>query len=153
MRPRTPQTALPLIARVLFGFWFAYSGGQKLFVTGLDRFTQDIANYRLVGPPLDAIAAYTVPWFELIAGAALMLGIYKKGAILLCSGLTAMFGVAVTWAWLQGLDISCGCYGSDDPMSYGWKFAELGFYLILLGWLYHSERTITDAPVGVQSSE
>ena len=66
-----------LIARVLLGVWFVYSGGMKIFGSGLDRFTRDVANYQLVKPPLDAVAAYTVPWLELIAGLCLMLGILR----------------------------------------------------------------------------
>ena len=46
-----------MAARALLGLWFIYSGGVKILVTGLDRFTRDIANYQLVGPPFDAFAA------------------------------------------------------------------------------------------------
>ena len=55
-------------ARILLGGWFVYSGAVKILGAGLDRFTRDIGNYKLVGPPLDAVAAYTVPWFEVMAG-------------------------------------------------------------------------------------
>jgi hypothetical protein len=38
----------------------------------------DVANYQLVGPPWDAVAAYTVPWFEVVAGLCLMLAILPR---------------------------------------------------------------------------
>jgi putative oxidoreductase len=128
-----------LIARVLLGTWFVYSGGIKIFGTGLDRFTQDIANYQLVSAPWDAVAAYTVPWLELIAGLCLMLGILRRGAILTVAGLVGMFSVSVGWAWFQGLDISCGCHGGDAPIQYWAKAFEFAGYFILLGWLWWVE--------------
>lgn len=128
-----------LIARVLLGVWFVYSGGMKIFGSGLERFTQDVANYQLVGPPLDAVAAYTVPWFELIAGLCLMLGIFRRGAILIIAGLVVVFSISVGWAWLKGLDISCGCHGGNAPIQYWAKAAEFAGYYLLLAWLWWVE--------------
>ena len=131
-----------LIARVLLGTWFVYSGGMKIFGTVLDRFTRDVANYQLVKPPWDAVAAYTVPWLELIAGVCLMLGILRRGAILTFAGLVVVFSISVGWAWYRGLDISCGCHGGDTPIQYWTKAAEFTGYFLLLGWLWRRESSI-----------
>lgn len=128
-----------LITRVLLGVWFVYSGGVKIFSSGLDRFTRDVANYQLVKPPWDAIAAYSVPWLELIAGLSLMLGILRRGAILTVAGLVVIFSVSVGWAWSKGFDISCGCHGGDAPIQYWHKAVEFTGYFILLGWLWWME--------------
>ncbi|MEO5913432.1 MAG: DoxX family protein [Luteolibacter sp.] len=128
-----------LIARVSLGVWFVYSGGVKIFGSGLDRFTFDVSNYKLVSAPWDAVAAYTVPWFELIAGVCLMLGILRRGALLTIFGLVVVFSVSVGWAWAHGLDISCGCHGGDTKIQYWSKAAELTGYFLLLGWLWWME--------------
>lgn len=140
MKPQSPTEVLALVARVVLGFWFVYSGGVKIFGSGLDRFTRDIANYKLVGPPLDAIAAYTVPWFEIVAGVCLMLGILRRGAILTIAGLVAVFSICIGWAWAHQLDISCGCHGGDAPIHYWGKAAEFTGYFLMLGWLWWMER-------------
>ena len=129
-----------LIARVVLGCWFVYSGGLKIFGTGLDRFTRDVANYRIVGPPLDVIAAFSVPWLEMIAGVCLMLGILRRGAILTIASLVAVFSVSIGWAWFHKLDISCGCHGTDAPIQYWNKVAEFIGYFVLLSWLWWMER-------------
>jgi uncharacterized membrane protein YphA (DoxX/SURF4 family) len=129
-----------LTARVLLGAWFVYSGGVKVFGTGLERFTRDIGNYKLVGPPLDAIAAYTVPWFEIVAGVCLVLGILRRGAILTIAGLVLVFALCVGWAWIHQLDISCGCHGTDAPIQYWNKAAEFTGYWLLLAWLWLRKR-------------
>ncbi len=128
-----------LITRVLLGVWFGFSGGMKIFGSGLDRFTRDIANYQLFGPPLDAVAAYTVPWLELIAGVCLVLGILRRGAILTLAGLVVVFAICVGWAWAHQLDISCGCHGGDAPIQYWTKVAEFAGYFMVLGWLWWVE--------------
>ena len=140
-----------LSVRVLLGAWFVYSGGYKIFSSGLDRFTRDIGNYQLVKPPLDAIAAYSVPWFELIAGVCLMLGILRRGAILTIAGLVVMFSVSVGWACNKGLDISCGCHGGDAPIQYWSKAAEFAGYFIILAWLWWMEAFVPKT-VAVPSS-
>ena len=140
MKPKSRTEALALTARVLLGFWFVYSGGVKIFGTGLDRFTYDIGNYKLVGPPLDAIAAYTVPWFEIVAGVCLLLGVLRRGTILTIAGLVVVFAVCVGWAWAHQLDISCGCHGGDAPIQYWNKAAEFTGYFAVLAWLWWIER-------------
>ncbi len=131
-----------LLARVGLGLWFIYSGAIKVFVSGLDRFTRDVANYRLVEAPLDAIAAYTVPWFELVAGACLVFGVLRRGAILTLVGLVGVFAFCIAWAWAHQLDITCGCHGGDAPIHYWNKFAEFAAYLLVLGGLWWSEQRL-----------
>jgi uncharacterized membrane protein YphA (DoxX/SURF4 family) len=140
MKPKNGTEVLALIVRVALGFWFTYSGGEKIFGTGLDRFTRDIANYKLVGPPFDAIAAYTVPWFELVAGVCLVLGFLRRGAILTVSGLVVVFSICIGWACAHQLDIACGCHGGDAPIRYWNKAAEFAGYFVLLGWLWWMEH-------------
>lgn len=133
------MAASTISARVLLGCWFVYSGGVKIFVSGLDRFTRDVANYKIVAAPLDAVAAYSVPWFEIVAGLCLMLGILRKGAILTLAGLVCVFAICIGWAWFHQLDITCGCHGGDAPIHYWGKTAEFIGYFIVLGWLWCRE--------------
>lgn len=131
---------LALIARVCLGCWFVYSGGMKVFGSGLDRFVYDISNYKLADPPLDAVAAYTVPWFEIAAGLCLMLGVLRRGAILTLAGLVCVFAFCIGWAWFHQLDIACGCHGSDAKIQYWAKVAEFAGYFLVLGGLWWTER-------------
>lgn len=143
MKPGNLNESLALIARVLLGCWFTYSGGGLVFATGLDQFTRDIGNYKLVGPPLDAIAAYTVPWFEIVAGVCLMLGILRRGAILTIFGLVVVFSICIGWAWIHQLDISCGCHGGDAKIQYWKKVFEFTGYFAVLAWLWRAENANT----------
>lgn len=143
-RPVAATTALWL--RVLLGCWFLYSGGMKVFGSGIDRFTRDVANYRLVGEPWDAVTAFTVPWAEIIAGLCLMLGFLRRGAILTIGGLVVVFAAAVGWAWVHQLDIACGCHGGDAKIRYWGKAAEFAGYFVVLAWLWRDELRRESGP-------
>lgn len=124
-----------LVLRVLMGAWFVFAGGMKIFGTGLDGFVTDIGNYKLVSPQLAVAAAYTVPWVEVVAGICFMLGIMRKGAWWAMLGLVLAFTVSVGSAWWRGLDISCGCLGGTEKISYWRKAAEFALYFATLGYL------------------
>jgi uncharacterized membrane protein YphA (DoxX/SURF4 family) len=129
-----------VVIRVGLGLWFAISGISKVFFTGLDQFTRDVAAYRMVVQPLDAVVAYVVPWVEIVAGLCLAVGVMRRGAIVCIAGLVAMFAAAVGWAWMQGIEgIDCGCYGRGVALVYWKKALELSGYAVALAWLWWAE--------------
>lgn len=140
MHPQKPTEVAALVLRVLLGVWFAHSGGEKLFVTGLEKFTQDVGNYRMLPAPWDAVLAYTLPWFEVVAGLCLMLDVLRRAALVTITGMVVMFSFAVGHAWSQNLNISCGCRGDGKPMDYALKALEFGLYFVVLGYLAWMER-------------
>ncbi len=118
---------------------------MKAFHTGFDDFTRAVGNYQMTRPPWDAVIAYTVPWVEMVVGVCLVLGIWKRGALLVLAGMIACFAVGVRFADLKNLNISCGCTGNPDgtPMDYAlkyWEFAGYWTLILLLFWLGRKER-------------
>lgn len=141
---RVPINNRPVISvatrvlRVGLGLWFVGSGGWKLVVSGLDQFTRDIGNYQLplIKPPFDALAAFTVPWVEIVAGLLLVAGWWRRATLLVFCGLVAVFAICIGWAWSQNLNIACGCHGSDQPIQYWAKVAEFAGYYLAFGLLW-----------------
>ena len=136
-----------LILRVLLGAWFTYAGCLKVFVTGLGPFALDIANYKLLPTPLILLTAYLIPWAEIIAGTCFMLGILRKGAWFAMLGLVLAFTLSVGSAWARGLDISCGCLGSSEKISYWRKAIEFSLYLLTLAYLATHDLRPTPTPI------
>jgi putative oxidoreductase len=116
---------LLLLFRVVLGGLFIYAGIVK--VVDPLGFAQDIRNYRLVGQSLSFIAAVVLPWLEILAGALLVAGIWKRGAALVVTGLLVFFIVLTLVTMARGLDVDCGCFGSLSRKS-GWSvvFEDLG---------------------------
>jgi putative oxidoreductase len=111
------RTAL-LVFRIVLGGLFIYAGAVK--VAAPLEFAQSVRNYQLVGQSLSFLAALVLPWLEVLAGAFLVAGIWKRGAALVVSALLAFFIALTVVTMLRGLDIDCGCFGAVDRKA-GWS--------------------------------
>jgi uncharacterized membrane protein YphA (DoxX/SURF4 family) len=103
------------ILAVVLGAVFVYASLDK--IAHPDAFARIVYHYRLVGPsasmgPLPAnIVAVTLPWVELVAGLALVAGVWRREAAGLAAFMLVVFLGAVSWALLHGIDIeNCGCF-------------------------------------------
>jgi uncharacterized membrane protein YphA (DoxX/SURF4 family) len=73
-------------------------------------FAHMIYNYRVLPASLINISALLMPWVELLAGLALILGVWTKPARWIIALLLATFMVAITINLLRGNAIDCGCF-------------------------------------------
>ncbi len=119
-----------LVFRVVLGGLFVYAGAVKV-VDPLD-FAQNIRNYRLVGQSLAFIAALVLPWLEILAGAFLVAGLWKRGAALVISGLLVFFIVLTAVTMIRGLDVDCGCFGALSRKA-GWSVILEDLAMLYLG--------------------
>jgi uncharacterized membrane protein YphA (DoxX/SURF4 family) len=73
------------------------------------KFAESITLYKMV--PLWAVNAQAIvmPWFELIAGLALLVRPWRRPGAVIISVLLVVFIVAVSSAVYRGLNIDCGC--------------------------------------------
>ena len=124
---------LRLLCQVSVGFLLLYAGGQKLFVSGVADFAADVEKFRILPESMIPVAAYLMPWWEVFTGLCLMLDVLRKGALASAIIMTLMFCGVIGWAWSQGLDISCGCFGkSDAAIHYPVKSLQLLLQLAAL---------------------
>lgn len=120
-------------AAKLMGLKFSWAGVRLLLaegsldgfkVLGITAFRDEIRNYRL--EPVWWIihpAAIVMPWIEIVTGLALIFGIWMVEAAVLILLMLLLFNGLVGSAIYRGLDINCGCFGTD--MKVGWlKIAE-----------------------------
>jgi putative oxidoreductase len=119
-----------LVFRLVLGGLFVYAGVVKV-LDPLD-FAQNIRNYQLVGQSLSFLAAVILPCLEILAGAFLIAGIWKRGASLVISGLLVFFIALTAVTMARGLDVDCGCFGAVS------RKAGLGVILEDLAMLYLS---------------
>ena len=126
---------LLLVFRIVLGGLFIYAGVVK--VVDPLGFAQDIRNYRLIGQALSFAAAVVLPWLEILAGAFLIVGLWKRGATLVITGLLVFFIVLTLITMARGLDVDCGCFGSLSRKS-GWGviFEDLGMLVLGLALLF-----------------
>lgn len=119
-----------LVCRLAVGAVFIYASLDKL--ANPAGFAQAIFNYRMVPMSLLHVMAHGLPVLEFIVGAALILGVARRGAALLAAGMTLVFIVAIATALSRGLDISCGCFHTDGGHGVGLSLLWRDFGLLLL---------------------
>jgi putative oxidoreductase len=73
-------------------------------------FAHMIYNYRLVPGALVNAMALVMPWVELLAGLALILGVWRKESAIVCGLLILVFLVAIGVNLARGHAVDCGCF-------------------------------------------
>ncbi|HUT31462.1 MAG TPA: MauE/DoxX family redox-associated membrane protein [Sedimentisphaerales bacterium] len=113
--------------RLVYGLLFFMRGalGCLFIYASLPKIRQpydflaNVYEYELVGPKLGMLAAMSLPWLELLVGICLVGGVFVSGALLVCIGMAVMFTFVIASALYRGLQIGCGCFGSQgDIISY-----------------------------------
>lgn len=132
MRKILDNSILILIIRIFIGILFIFYGISK--VADPSHFANEIGNYNMLPDLVIQLMALIIPWIELIVGMLLIFGINQNENGLIATGLLIIFTLAVAIAFSRGLDISCGCSGSDAGQKVGWLkiFENIGLIILTL---------------------
>ena len=103
--------------RVALGAVFLLASYPKLIDP--EGFAKSIANYHLLPVAVERVLALVLPALEALIGICLILGAFDFGASLLALVLMVVFTVAIGVAVGRGLDISCGCFDTQDGAKVG----------------------------------
>ena len=118
-----------LTLRIILGIVFLISSYSKL--KDPMGFAQAIENYKIFGAFLSRWGAVFIPVLEVILAILLITGKWGRETFITTTALFIIFDVMIIQAYLRGLDISCGCFGtSESPIDF-WKFLENGIFTAL----------------------
>ena len=105
------RAAIALVLRLLLGAVFVWAGTVKILDS--HDFLVSLYSYEIELPETFLrLVAVILPWIEVICGLIVILGIWQDAGLDLISLLLVIFILATGQAWLRGLEISCGCFGS-----------------------------------------
>ena len=110
---------LTVRVQIALGVFFVAAALPK--VVDPPAFAHMVYNYRLVPGALVNLMALVLPWFELMAGIALILGIWTRTSAALVGALLGVFVVAISVNLARGNAIDCGCF---DVTAAGKSVAE-----------------------------
>jgi hypothetical protein len=128
---------MKMLARIVYiplGVTFGWAGVAKLIDPS--AFLSAILTYEVFGYVLAVAASLFVPYLELCVGFSFVTGFLRGGARWLAGGMTVVFLMLLAQAALRGLDVDCGCFGSEA------KASETGFLwpisrdVLMLGGLW-----------------
>jgi putative oxidoreductase len=104
-------------AQIVIGLVFLAAALPK--IGDPESFALSVHHFRIVPLALENLVAIALPWIELVAGLALVLGIQARAGGAIVTVLMAVFTVAVAVALARGLDFECGCFGTGDGTRVG----------------------------------
>src|SRR4030067_216494 len=105
---------LAFLFRLILGGVFVYASLDKIAHPG--EFAKIVYYYHFLPGSAINVFAIILPWVELLAGMALILGLFVESAALIIGTILVMFIIALSSAMIRDLDISCGCF-STKPSS------------------------------------
>lgn len=102
--------------RLLLGGIFVYASLHKIVYPA--QFADILEGYNLFPhATLHPIAVF-VPWLELICGAALIGGIYPRGAAAIINLMLLMFIIAISINLFRGHEFDCGCFSFSSGTTF-----------------------------------
>jgi peroxiredoxin/uncharacterized membrane protein YphA (DoxX/SURF4 family) len=100
------------LLRISLGGIFVLSGTIKVF--NLTGFAESIASLEIIAPELVFISAIVLAVLELLIGIALCFRILPSYVSKIVLFIVAIFTVVITVKYIEGADVSCGCFGELD---------------------------------------
>jgi uncharacterized membrane protein YphA (DoxX/SURF4 family) len=105
-----------IVLRLALGLIFIYAGYVKL-KDPWQLFAAGVASYEILPMKAVEIVARTLPWFEVALGVVLISGFFFRISSTIVTLMLAVFFTLIVRAYVQGKEISCGCFGGNEPIS------------------------------------
>jgi uncharacterized membrane protein YphA (DoxX/SURF4 family) len=107
-----------LVLRIVLGAVFVYAAWLKLR-DPWQMFAMSIDSYQLLPMWAVRVVARTLPWVEVLLGILLITGFWLRASATAVSLMLLVFFSLIVRAWAKGMEISCGCFGPGEAIS--WK--------------------------------
>jgi uncharacterized membrane protein YphA (DoxX/SURF4 family) len=101
---------IELAARWILGLTFIYASFHKI-ISPAD-FAKIVYGYNLFPEIFINLIAITLPFLELIAGLALVMGFYPRSAAVIINALLLSFIVVLSINLIRGYEFDCGCFSA-----------------------------------------
>lgn len=129
---------IELAARWILGATFIYASYSKILAPAV--FAKIIYGYGLFPEILINLLAIILPFVELIAGLALIIGFYPRSAALIINAMLLAFIISLSINIIRGHEFDCGCFaiGANSQSTFSgpllirdFIYLSLGIYVLL----------------------
>jgi uncharacterized membrane protein YphA (DoxX/SURF4 family) len=124
---------IELAARWILGVTFVYASYNKILAPAV--FAKIIYGYDLFPALFINLIAIIVPFLELFAGLALIIGFYPRSAALIVNAMLLVFITALSINLIRGHEFDCGCFSinAGDQGTFAGPLLFRDFVLLGLG--------------------
>jgi len=116
-RWRLIQPWISLLVRLVMGIIMIAAAVPKMM--DVDASVRAVRAYRLLPEVVVPFVGTALPYFELVFGLVLIVGVFVRWSAILWLALMAVFVFGVAWAWAKGYSIDCGCFGGGGDIAEG----------------------------------
>lgn len=115
--------------------------GALLVVTGLLKIghapdlAAAIAGFRLLPPPAIQPIAVILPFFEVLLGLYLFVGLFTRVAGWVAAAQFVLYGGAIASAVVRGIPANCGCFGPSDQATADWPHVAFDLALAAIAFI------------------
>lgn len=132
-RFRSAQPWLSLAVRVAMATILIFAALPKL--GDLAASVRAVRAYRLLPESVVPLVGNGLPVLELMLALLLLIGLKTRWLAVVWLLMMAGFTVGIIWAWSQGLQIDCGCFGGGGELAEGQTTNYPGHMLERAGFL------------------
>ena len=106
------------LARLVLGGLLILAGALK--VGHAPELASAIAGFRLLPPDVTAPIAVVLPYFEILLGIYLVVGLFTRVAATLAAAQFVLYAAAIASAVVRHIPANCGCFGPYDSATADW---------------------------------
>lgn len=124
---------IELATRWILGLTFIYASFYK--IASPDDFAKIVYGYNLFPEIFINLIAIIIPFLEVIAGLALIIGIYPRSAAVIINALLLAFITALAINLIRGHEFDCGCFsaGQSEYPGASWVMLVRDLIFFVLG--------------------
>jgi putative oxidoreductase len=103
---------IELAVRWILGLTFIYASFHKIIAPA--EFAKIVYGYDLFPAVFINLIAIIIPFLELVAGLALVIGLYPRSAAIIVNALLMAYIIVLTINLIRGHEFDCGCFASGQ---------------------------------------
>ena len=124
------MNAAVLVVRVVLGGLLLVTGALKIGHSA--DLAEAIAGFRLLPAAIVGPLALALPYFELLLGGYLLVGLFTRAAAIVAAVQFLIYAGAIASAVLRHIPANCGCFGPHDAAVADWPHVMFDLGLALL---------------------
>ncbi len=124
---------IELAARWFLGVTFIYASYSKILVPAV--FAKIIYGYDLFPGALINLIAIIIPFVELVAGLAFIIGFYPRSTALVINAMLLVFIISLSINIIRGHEFDCGCFAinTGNQSTFSGPLLIRDFFYLALG--------------------
>ena len=99
-----------ILCILMLSIIFVYAGSVK--AVDAQKFFEDLQAFKLGSDSFLAFGATVLPYLEIVAGVALLIPLFRRGALVLILAQFSVFQLWLGQAWARGIIQDCPCFGA-----------------------------------------